>query len=45
MAKKQTAKKGKKARRILSPSHTKGYYRFSKEFPSVIVPEDLPRTK
>ena len=35
MAKKQTAKKGKKARRILSPSHTKGYYRFSKEFPSV----------
>ena len=35
MAKKQTAKKGKKVRRILSPSHTKGYYRFSKEFPSV----------
>lgn len=35
MAKKQTAKKGKKVRRILLPSHTKGYYRFSKEFPSV----------
>ena len=35
MAKKQTAKQRKKVRRILSPSHTKGYYRFSKEFPSV----------
>ena len=34
MAKKQTAKR-KRVRRILSPSHTKGYYRFSKEFPSV----------
>lgn len=35
MAKKQTAKKRKRVRRILSPSHTKGYYRFSKDFPSV----------
>lgn len=35
MAKKQTAKKRKRVRRFISPSHTKGYYRFSKEFPSV----------
>lgn len=34
MAKKQTVKR-KRVRRSLSPSHTKGYYRFSKEFPSV----------
>ena len=34
MAKKQTVKR-KRVRRFLSPSHTKGYYRFSKEFPSV----------
>lgn len=35
MAKKQTAKKRKRVRRILTPSHTRGYYRFSKDFPSV----------
>lgn len=35
MAKNQTAKKRKRPRRILAPSHTKGYYRFSKDFPSV----------
>lgn len=35
MAKKQTATKSKRVRRFLFPSHTKGYYRFSKDFPSV----------
>ena len=35
MAKKETAKKKKRTRRFLLPSHTKGYYRFSKDFPSV----------
>lgn len=35
MAKKQTVKKRKRVRRFLFPSHTKGYYRFSKDFPSV----------
>ena len=35
MAKKQAAKKKKRTRSFIFPSHTKGYYRFSKEFPSV----------
>lgn len=35
MAKKQTAKNKKHIRRFLSPSHTRGYYRFSKDFPAV----------
>lgn len=35
MAKKQTVRKKKRVRSFIFPSHTKGYYRFSKEFPSV----------
>lgn len=35
MSKKETVKKRKRTRRFLHPSHTKGYYRFSKDFPSV----------
>ncbi len=35
MAKKQTVKKKKRTRTFIFPSHTKGYYRFSKDFPSV----------
>lgn len=35
MAKKQKITSKKKIRRFSSPSHTKGYYRFSKNFPSV----------
>lgn len=35
MAKKQAVKKKKRTRSFIFPSHTKGYYRFSKEFPSV----------
>lgn len=35
MAKKQAVKKKKRTRSFILPSHTKGYYRFSKDFPSV----------
>ncbi len=35
MAKKQKVKNRKRVRRIITPSHTRGYYRFSKDFPSV----------
>ncbi len=35
MTKKQTVKKKKRTRSFIFPSHTKGYYRFSKDFPSV----------
>ena len=35
MAEKKTEKKKKARRSFITPSHTKGYYRFSKDFPSV----------